>query len=138
MLHTTAPGPHERTCWMEAARGAVRRLSKILNGAFQCDYYYYYYFYYYYYYLHTDGTQLPTICHGVYLVYQVSSFIGAFLFLFSISLKHPKDRGTREGESGGRGRGGRERHTSRSTYTHTHTHTHTHTQCQGCHWTLRK
>ena len=28
---------------LETVRGAVRRLQKILNSAFECDYYYYYY-----------------------------------------------------------------------------------------------
>ena len=31
---------------LETVRGAVRRLSKISNSAFECDYYYYYYYYY--------------------------------------------------------------------------------------------
>ena len=29
---------------LETVRGAVRRLLKILNSAFECDYYYYYYY----------------------------------------------------------------------------------------------
>ena len=31
---------------LETVRSAVRRLSKISNYAFKCDYYYYYYYYY--------------------------------------------------------------------------------------------
>ena len=30
---------------LETVRGAVRRLSKISNCAFECDYYYHYYYY---------------------------------------------------------------------------------------------
>ena len=42
-LHTIAPGPLAYV--LETVRGAVRRLSKISNCAFQGDYYYYYFDY---------------------------------------------------------------------------------------------
>ena len=39
-LHMIVPGPLERTCWRRFA--VVRRLSKILNCAIECNYYYHY------------------------------------------------------------------------------------------------
>ena len=49
---------------LETVRGAVRRLQKISNCAFECDYYYYYYYYYYFYYYDYHAWKTSdSICH---------------------------------------------------------------------------